>query len=264
MALKKNSVPKCAWMLADHLDAVLAAGEDLLKVKSGPPAEDEDPVDAVLAARGRQREAIERVRTLEVAIMARVMKARERAAELGRANTLFKASARLFVSATGALADAIAECGDSTAADFDTADNMMAYLRGRGLVSEHLPALPESAGVAATEELLVAERLPLGDLMDVAASFLDALEQHYTLYERYLEEEMTADDAAPELRPALLSLPPPAAVIDTLETRIETTLQAMFESKPTEAGRGWAPGSLMAALAQASTEADAEGISSAA
>jgi hypothetical protein len=69
-------VPAAAFMLADHLDAALAAGEDILATgertlmalgRSGADAQ----------ASAHLRTSVELIRALELALITRVLKARE-------------------------------------------------------------------------------------------------------------------------------------------------------------------------------------------
>lgn len=173
--------PACLYLLADHLDSVLASGEDLLQVAVSPRASD-DVAGTSAAARAELREAVERVRALELRMLARALKARERASELAAADDRFVLPARLFIGGTGALADAVAECADASVADFETGDALPAYLRSRGLIDARQCRLPDDAALAIGEDFLVAGRIPLGALLDLVAAFLDALELHVDLF----------------------------------------------------------------------------------
>ncbi|MCB1485665.1 MAG: hypothetical protein KDJ17_12310, partial [Hyphomicrobiaceae bacterium] len=119
---------------------------------------------------------------LEMIAIARILKARDHAQALAKMDKRFFAVANLFASGTAVLLDAVEDCGDATASDFDTADGLVAYVRGRGLIA------PDAAGMTSTAELtiddsfLVARKAALGPLMDMAAAFLDALEAHYDLF----------------------------------------------------------------------------------
>ena len=97
-------------------------------------------------------------------------------------NERFGLVARLYVAGTATLVDAVAECADLRRADFDTGDDLTAYVRSRGLIAEDAPALSDSAPIAADESFLVARRAPLGVLLDLVASFLDALEAEFDLF----------------------------------------------------------------------------------
>jgi hypothetical protein len=174
--------PANVYLLAEHLDAALAAGEDLNSVKYvwlGPsPRELED----ISEIRARQRDAIERIRTLELTLMSRIFAARDRANELASENKRFSAIARLYVSSTAILIDALEECADSTDVDFDTGDGLTAFVRSRGLLAEDAPALDDAAPIKLDDAFLVARRLRLGVLLDLVSAFLDALDAEYNLF----------------------------------------------------------------------------------
>ncbi len=171
--------PACLYLLADHLDALLAAGEDLLRIDVTAPM---TTADAEIACHDGVRAAVERVRVLELAMLGRILKARERASELAALDARFAMPARLFVGGTGALIDAIADCADTSTVDFETGDALPAYLRSRGLIDARKCSLLAGEGFAVGEDFLLAARIPLGALLDMVASFLDTLELHYALY----------------------------------------------------------------------------------
>lgn len=173
--------PACLYLLADHLDAVLASGEDLLQmaVAARPVAE---AAGGSASARTEIREAVERIRTLELRMLSRALKARERATELAAVDARFAMPARLFIGGTGALVDAIADCADTSAADFETGDVLPAYMRSRGLIDARQCRLSDDMPLAIGEDFLVASRIPLGALLDLVAAFLDALELHVDLF----------------------------------------------------------------------------------
>ena len=177
-----NPAPASVYLLAEHLDAVLAAGEDLNKIRyvwHGPlPREPEE----LAKNRTAQREAIERIRTLELALLSRILTGREWADELASDDDRFSAIAHLYVSTTSIFIDAVEECADSTAVDFDTGDGLTAYVRSRGLIEADAPGLDDASPIKVDDEFLVARRLRLGALLDLVSAFLDALEIEYSLF----------------------------------------------------------------------------------
>lgn len=183
-------------MLADHLDAVLAAGEDLVARGADWRSLLEMPGIIQSFAR-RQRDIAEDVRGLELILMARLLKARDHAKALAQMDTRFEAVARLFVSGTAILLEAVEESGDATAEDFETGDGLVAYLRGRGLITAQARALANSDELVIDDNFLVAKRTPLGPLLDMSAAFLDALDIHYELYAEEDEDEAGDEDQRP-------------------------------------------------------------------
>jgi hypothetical protein len=132
-----------------------------------------------------------------MALIARVLQAREWAAKIGGDDDRLRAIARLFVSGSVSLMDAVEECGDSSALDFDTGGDVTAYLRGRGLLAPDAPALADTAVIAADDTFLVARRVPLGVLLDLAAAFLDALEAQFDLFVARTSEVERAPNPLP-------------------------------------------------------------------
>lgn len=177
------SAPAVVYLLADHLDSALAAGEDLLKSTLSWNAGDARS-NELTERRREEREAIDAVRALEMVLLARVLKSRETAQELAKIDSQFKLITRLYTSGTEIVADAAKSLTDETAYAFDAGDGITAYLRARGLIAEDDPAPLEAASLTVTEQFRVAGKMELGPLLDLIAMFLDTLETHYELYEQ--------------------------------------------------------------------------------
>ena len=96
----RPSSPPCVYFLADHLDAVLAAGEDLLQLDIVWLSEDAGTPESSARDREDLRNDIETVRSLELTLIARLLKSRDRAEELVRLDGRLKLIARLFLSGT--------------------------------------------------------------------------------------------------------------------------------------------------------------------
>lgn len=170
-ATTTTAVPAEAYMLADHLDAALAAGEDILTA------------GRKLSTSGADlRSTVELIRSLELALVTRVLKAREWSQRMSKADVRFKLQAMSFMGGSAALVDALAQFADATNADFDTADGLTAYFRSRGVIDAEAPALCDTGLVLVTENFLVSGRIELGALLDMIAAYLDALEVHFLLF----------------------------------------------------------------------------------
>lgn len=175
--------PACVYLLAEHLDAALAAGEDLMGVRfvwAGPQPRVREEIEAI---RTGQRSSVERIRTFELALLSRILAGREWAAAVAAEEEKFSALTRLFLSGTAILVDAVDECGDTSTIDFDTGDNLTAYVRSRGLIPPDAPAMSDLTPIAPDESFLVARRVPLGTLLDLVAAYLDALEAEFDLFQ---------------------------------------------------------------------------------
>ncbi|MFZ0035769.1 MAG: hypothetical protein WAK60_12380, partial [Sedimentisphaerales bacterium] len=130
----------------------------------------------------RQRKIAEDVRGLELILIARVLKARDHARALAEMDDRFRSVATLFVSGTAVLLDAVNECGDARGEDFETGDDIVSYVRSRGLIAPDAPAVRVASDLTIDDNFLVAKRIALGPLLDMAAAFLDALDVQYELF----------------------------------------------------------------------------------
>ncbi|MDX2308221.1 MAG: hypothetical protein NW216_08285 [Hyphomicrobium sp.] len=188
-------LPPTVFLLADNLDAALAAGEDLTRSVVTWQGASGDEGTEIARQRSVEREELQRVRRLEEVLVARILRTRERAEDLGRRDPRFGAVARLYTSGTALLIEAVGDFGDTTLNDFETADGAIAYLRSRGLIGTEDPAPQPGAALAVTEEFLIARRVRLGSLLDLVAMFLDTLEVYYDLYgDQPIEDEFMAMD----------------------------------------------------------------------
>lgn len=187
----EEAVPAAAYMLADHLDAALAAGEDILAAGRQCALATSDPVPGVAL-----RSVVELVRALELALTTRIMKSREWSATLVNVDKRFAAIGSLFLAGSVQLKDALAEFADATEADFATGDGITAYFRSRGCIDSEAAGLPETSGAALiSEQFRLAGRIELGPLLDLVAAYLDALEDHFVLF--HMPERIGAPPAPP-------------------------------------------------------------------
>lgn len=198
MSVEAPRAPLSVYMLADHLDAALAAGEDLMVRGQEWRSLAEGSVgDAGFAL--AQREITEEVRSYELMVAARILKAREHAQALATVDKRFAAIANLFASGTAILLDAVEESGDAREDDFETGDGVVAYIRSRGLIAPEASNVVTAAQLTIDDQFLVAKRLALGPLMDMAAAFLDALDSQYDLFvEDRIDEKMKTPAARAE------------------------------------------------------------------
>ncbi len=213
MNVEMPYIPPNVYLLADNLDAALAAGEDIMKAALVWQTGDRRGGEDIARQRAAQRKVLETVRTLEEVLVARVLKSRERAEEIARHDPRFGTIARLYNAGTAMLLDAVGELGDRTGFDFETGGGGVAFLRSRGLVAEDAPGPAEGQAFAFSEDFLVAHRIRLGTLLDLVAMFLDALETHYDLFsDEAVEPELLPGEAPPEeddadsLREALIAV----------------------------------------------------------
>jgi hypothetical protein len=178
----ERPVPAAVYLIADNLDAVLAAGEDLMQISHDFDAARQASAVVPALAEGGERGFVQAVRALEMSICARVLQIRDRSRELAKEDLRFKPMASLFSGGTAPLWDAVADLGDSTNADFQTGDDIVTYLRSRGMVAPDAGSISRYGSLAPSETFLIAERIELGSLMDLCATYLDRLEDFYDLF----------------------------------------------------------------------------------
>lgn len=189
MTIATTAISPSIYLIADHLDAVLAHGEDLMAMSSPvDEAPDSKGISHIQQRLTRQREFLEAIRATETRLVTRVLRAREHAEQVRRSDTRFKSITDLLVGGTHVVADASAELADSTALDFNTGRDSIAYLRGRGLIGEGVLSMPRCSDLKITETFRLCGVIELGVLLDLAAAYLDALELHYDLYGNAVSE----------------------------------------------------------------------------
>jgi hypothetical protein len=182
MAAETNRAPLSVYMLADHLDGALAAGEDLIRRGGDWRQWAEKGVTTTARDLLVQRKILEDVRGFELILTAHILKARDHAATLAKIDKRFGPVATAFAAGTAQLLDAAEEAGDATMIDFETGDSVLAYVRSRGLIAPHAANITSAAHLTIDDQFLIARRIALGPLLDMAATFLDALDIHYELF----------------------------------------------------------------------------------
>jgi hypothetical protein len=173
MLQRQVHAPASVYALADHLDGVLAACEDLLEL-NGHHAD----MEWFLAS----------VRRFELAAILEVLRVRQHAEELRSADTRLAAASTLFLAGTLAVTQA---SGGGLSQAFDT------------------PAqkAEDRHSFIITDDFMIGRRIPLGALAEMAAAFLDALEVIYVLYDGDLPRAARAGPA--RSKPTSAGGPPP-------------------------------------------------------
>jgi len=206
MQCHKRDLDPCVYLLIEHLDAALAAGDHLtsLNMDVTEPSADVGP------RRLRSREArfiafVNHVRSLEASLIAHVLQARRRATELPRSRGPLRTLLDSFSGGTAALLDAVVEYGDPARFAFNTGADRLSYLRARGVMSADALALSSVVTVEIDESFLVAGRLELSPLLDMIEAFLRALNVEYDLWREQPDEtiDLDAQDAAPLTAPEI-------------------------------------------------------------
>ena len=185
--------PPGVVLLADHLDAALAVGEDLL-ASALPARADLDEADAETAPDALDG-FVRRLRHLEASLLLRLLQARRLAGEIGRADLALRAAGALFRAQTGALHDVIADAGRGADASLSRAGDSHAYLRSRGLIAPEAAAPSPYAGLAIDEAFPVGGAARLGQVLDLVSALLDLLDARFGLYAREIEDEAVQAEA---------------------------------------------------------------------
>ncbi len=211
-------IPPNVYLLADNLDAALAAGEDLMKAEFvWETGSGRDGVD-IARARAAQRSVVANVRSLEQILVARVLKSRERSEEIAKRDPRFATVARLYNAGTAILIEAVADFGNVAAADFESGGGAVPFLRARGLLADDSPGPTEGQTFKFRDDFLVAGRIRLGTLLDLVAMYLDTLETHFDLFGDVLVEP----DLLPgETDPDSVESAPVEAAADIAEPEID-------------------------------------------
>ena len=190
--LTKNAItPPAVYLIADHLDAILAAGEDLRRLSVAiPPVKNGLTADTAAEIRA----FVEGIQAFELTIILRTLEARKRIADLSGCDKMLSLILSLFAGGTAALVDSAIECGDTANIEFASAGDPLDYLRSRHLLSETTGSLIGCLSISASDDTLIAGRVPLGVILNHAAAALDALDNYFAVYS---EAERPTDGTAP-------------------------------------------------------------------
>ncbi|MGE0515872.1 MAG: hypothetical protein AB7O71_18140 [Hyphomicrobiaceae bacterium] len=170
--------PPGVALLADHLDAALAAGEDLVAT-SLPARADLDEVDPQSAPEALDA-FVQRLLQLEASLVLRLLQARRLAIEVGRGDPAMKSVASLFRVQTDALHDLIAtRDADGVLA---RAGDCHAYIRSRGLIAPEAAAPSPFETLAVDDSFRVGGVIRLSQILDFVATTLDLLDARFGLY----------------------------------------------------------------------------------
>lgn len=182
-----SDCPPGAALLAEHLDAALAAGEDLLA--SSLPAradlDEADPQSAPDALDGFVRKLLQ----LEGSLVLRLLQARRLASEIGRADSSLKSVAALFRAQTDLLHEMIAGAGRSAEGALVRAGDSHAYIRSRGLIAPEAAAPSPYESLSVDESFRVGGVVQLSEVMNLVAAVLDLIDARFGLYTPDFPEE---------------------------------------------------------------------------
>ncbi|MEO0792839.1 MAG: hypothetical protein AAFY27_09880 [Pseudomonadota bacterium] len=224
MSAFENSVPlpPTIRLLTEHLDMLLAAGEDLNALScdiagvtaTGVPAS-AVPASVVPASFVKRPEDettrdlhsfVTQAAILERACANRAMSARVRTHELVDEDERFRTIGRLFLGGTAQLADLVEQMSAADAQHLADTSCPMTYLRSRSVIANDAVGPDPYETLRIDETFLISKVVPLGGLMDMTAGFLDGLERHYEIFPTIVdyatqgERLPTPDRGQPEIQ----------------------------------------------------------------
>ena len=167
------------YHLADHLDAILAAGEDLRALRPIPRAK--NPQRVVNAPISMAQFAKD-IRLYEMSLVQRTKRARVHTRTIVPLDQRFAALGGLFVAGTAALEDAIEDLTQHETISFETANDPVQYFRSRAMIGETETYVKSVESLQINDTFLIAGKIKLGPLLDLAATFLDTLDRAFDLY----------------------------------------------------------------------------------
>lgn len=180
MSAFNPDLPPGIALVADHLDAVLAIGEDLLGERL-PPRADLDDVDAERAPYALDQ-FVRQLRQREAALLLRLLQCRRLLADIDAGGRTLKSAATLFRAQTDALSDLIAKATREEARAIPAPVDSHSYLRSRSVIAPEAAQLSPFEAAGVTEAFRLGGVAPLGAIMDMVAALLDLLDSHFDLY----------------------------------------------------------------------------------
>lgn len=175
------------FLLAEHLDMILAAIEDLQA--ADPPILPAKPQCVGDAPRVSLRGLVDTLRQYEMVAVMRVGQARGLTRELVRRDKRFAMLGGLFVGGTAALDEAVQRMVDTTGAAFAAGGDPVSYLRSRGVIGAEASGLEPGAVVEIDNAFLLAGEIEVGPLAELIETFLNTIELHFDLFPDLMEDD---------------------------------------------------------------------------
>lgn len=168
------------FLLAEHLDMILAAIEDMQACR--PSLNPASPHLLGGEPRISLVDFVGELKRFEMAAIVRLGRARILTRELVRRDSRFAMLGGLFVAGTAAFDEAVNRMTDVPGSAFASGGDPIGYLRSRGVIGE------EAGGPATEAELLIddtfrlAGEIEVGPLSDLVSTFLNTIELHFDLF----------------------------------------------------------------------------------
>ena len=175
------------FLLAEHLDMILAAIEDLQSCR--PPILPANPRRVGAKPRVSLMQYVGDLQVRETAAIVRVGRARALTRELVRKDNRFAMLGGLFVGGTAALDEAVQRMIDTTGNAFASGGDPVGYLRSRGVIDEEVGSLKAGAEIEVSDTFRLAGEIEVGPLIDLVATFLNTIELHFDLFPDLMEAD---------------------------------------------------------------------------
>lgn len=169
------------FLLAEHLDTILAAIEDLEACRPQLAAV-RDPLSASGAQHVSLSDFVAGLKRFEATAIMRIARARELTRALVRRDKRFAMLGGLFVAGTAALDEAVQRMRDEAANKFDGGADPMGFLRSRGVIDVDAGGVIDPLGLRVTDEFRLAGEIEIGPLIDLVSTFLNTIELHFDLF----------------------------------------------------------------------------------
>ncbi|MEN2495004.1 MAG: hypothetical protein TECD_00916 [Hyphomicrobiaceae bacterium hypho_1] len=168
------------YLLAEHLDSILALGEDLKSLcyyKNYNQLSCGSTSNLICL-----KTFIAEARKLEFHLIGHIKLAQNYANVLSKINNHVTKFTRLFSSCTAVIVDAIDQIWDREQNSFLKDSDPLLYLRSRNVIPSNTGCLKSFDRISMNDSFLVAERVNLGVLLDLCARFLDLLDENFDLF----------------------------------------------------------------------------------
>lgn len=204
---------KSVHALADLLEMIEVAADELLDQKLAPrdgTANGDAELESYLAS---LRQFSNRVRGLELTIVAKLEQARARARAVARTDWRLRPIMAMFTSGTQGYADHLAAHNDRDAVRFNAGDQIFPFLRSRELVPPLSTHYDGGTELLVTDSYRLLGLIKLRDLLENCEAALNALDAHYDLYDWRDDGDDVdeAEDALIKLRPEAVAAVPEVA-----------------------------------------------------
>ncbi len=184
------------YLLAEHLDATLAAIEDLSAVT--PPTA---PANSQMTEPPRPSIAgwVRLLERHEASALLHVERARALTGAVVASDDRLATFARLFLAGTAALDEAIKSFTDRTGHAFQCGGDALAYLRQRGVLTAEAGTVAITEATTIGDEFRLAGIIEIEPLAELIATFLDTLDIHYDLFPTLAPDAADVTQQAPTL-----------------------------------------------------------------